>query len=138
MFPPRLHSKQILSKRLIKSFKTSTSWIMSVTFTLSLILEIRNFKSFLRYLSLKFLMILASNSWSLEVVFFSKSTNLMLEYRSLKLSEWHGALSIKSIIFLVATSIFRLILPRIDVIISVVSMLSDWSSNECHGVWINS
>ena len=43
---------------------------MSVGFTLSLVLEITNFKSFLRYLSLKFLMIPASNGWSLEVVFF--------------------------------------------------------------------
>ena len=93
---------------------------MSVAFTLSLILEIMNFKIFLPYLSLKFLMIPASNGWSLEVVFFGKNTTLMLEYRSLKLSGWHGALSIKSIIFLLATSICRLILPRIDVIISVV------------------
>ena len=52
------------------AFETSASWIMSVAFTLSLILEITNFKSFLRYLSLKFLMIPASNGWSLEVVFF--------------------------------------------------------------------
>ena len=67
------------------AFKTSTSWIMSVAFTLSLILEITNFKSFLRYLSLKFLMIPASNGWSLEVVLFGKNTTFMLEYRSLKL-----------------------------------------------------
>ena len=52
------------------AFKTSTSWIMSVAFTLSLILEITNFKSFLRYLSMKFLMNPSSNGWSLEVVFF--------------------------------------------------------------------
>ena len=118
------------------AFKTLTSWIMSVAFSLSLILEITNCKSFLRYLSLKFLMIPASNGWSLEVVFFGKNTTLMLEYRSLKLSGWHGALSIKSIIFLLATSVCRLILPRTDVIISAVIHLSDWSSNKCHGVSI--
>ena len=85
---------------------------MSVAFTLSLILEITNFKSFLRYLSLKFLMIPASNGKSLEVVFLGKNTILMLEYRSLKLSGWHGALCIKSIIFLLATSICQLVLPE--------------------------
>ena len=69
------------------TFKTSTTWIMSVTFILSLILEITSFKSFLRYLSLKFLMIPASNGWSLEVVLFGKNMTLMLEYRSLKLSD---------------------------------------------------
>ena len=94
---------------------------MSVAFTLSLILEITNFKSFLRYLSLKFLMTTASNSCSLEVVFFGKKATLMLEYRSLKHSGWHGALSIKSIIFLLVTSICRLILLRIDVIIPVAT-----------------
>ena len=62
------------------------------------------------------LMIPASNGWSLEVVFFGKNVTLMLEYLSLKLSGWHGSLSIKSIIYLLATSICRLILPRIDVI----------------------
>ena len=52
------------------AFKTLNSWIMSVDLTLLLILEIMNFKSFLRYLSLNFLMIPPSNNWSLEVVFF--------------------------------------------------------------------
>ena len=50
------------------AFKKSTSWIMSVAFTLSLILKITNFKLFLRYLSLKFLMIPASSGLSLEVL----------------------------------------------------------------------
>ena len=57
------------------AFKTSTSWIMSVAFTL-LIIKITNFKSFLQYMSLKFLMVPASNGWSLEVVLFDVGISL--------------------------------------------------------------
>ena len=93
---------------------------MSVAFTLLLNLEIMNFQKFLTILEFEISDDPVSNGWSLEVVFFGKNTTLMLEYRSIKLSGWYGALSIKSLIFLLATSICRLILPRTDVIISVV------------------
>ena len=97
------------------AFKLSTYWMISVVFTLLPILEITNFKSFFRYLNL----IIPSKDWSLDAVFFGKKTTLILEKRSLKLSGWHGTLSMKSVIFLLADSISQLILANMKVLISV-------------------
>ena len=76
--------------------------MMSVAFTLLSILEMGNFKSFHEYLTLKFLIIPASKGWSLDVVFFGENTTLTLEKQSLKLFGWPGALSMKSMILLLA------------------------------------
>ena len=75
-------------------FKMSTPSMMPIVFTLLLILEIANVKSFCRYLTLEFLIIPMSRCWSLDVVFFVKKTTLTIEKRSLKLFGLHGASSI--------------------------------------------
>ena len=97
-------------------FKTSKS-----------IFKITNFKSFFRYLTLELLIIPAPKGWSLELVFFDKQTTLALKKQSPKLSGFYGALSMKSVIFLLVASILRSISVKTKTMLSVV----------IHAFWLN-
>ena len=100
--------------------RRSTPWIISDAFFLSSILEITCFKSCLRYLTLKFRMIPASQGCNWEVVFLGKNTSLMFLRFPWRVSGWDGVLSINSKTFRFSTSSLRSKVVRTWIMISVV------------------
>ena len=70
------------------AFNTWTSWIISKAFLLSSILEITNFVSLIRYLTLKFPIIPPSRGCSLDVVFLDKKK--LPWYLSMKQRKFQG------------------------------------------------
>ena len=100
--------------------RRSTPWIISDAFLQSSILEITCFKSCLRYLTLKFWMILASQGCNWEVVFLGKNTSLMFLRFPWMISEWDGTLSRNSKTFRFLTSSLQSRAVRTWIMISVV------------------